>query len=99
VAFSPLAQGLLTDRYQHGIPAGSRASGGSAFLSQQSVLSNAELVNRHATAAAELGITLQEYALAWVLRGEIASAVVGVSSVRQLEQLAGAAALASELPP
>jgi L-glyceraldehyde 3-phosphate reductase len=86
VAFSPLAQGLLTGRYQRGIPPDSRAGGGSGFLTEEQVHSNASAVKRYAAVALELGLPLQELALAWVLRGDIASAIVGASSVDQVEQ-------------
>lgn len=85
VAFSPLAQGLLTDRYLNGIPAGSRMSRGETL--KQEVLTPdllGELSKLNAEAM-ESGLTLAQYALRWILRKqEVASVVVGASSVLQL---------------
>jgi L-glyceraldehyde 3-phosphate reductase len=86
IVFSPLAQGLLTDRYLSGIPAGSRASEG-RWISQDNIsdtyLERASNLN---TIAADRGQTLAQLALSWVLRHpEVTSALVGASSVAQLE--------------
>ena len=86
VAFSPLAQGLLTGRYLNGIPDDSRMRH-SKFL-QESVLTP-ELLERlrawNAEAAAE-GLSLAQYALRWILRRpEVTSVIVGASSVAQLK--------------
>ncbi|NEA18198.1 aldo/keto reductase [Streptomyces halstedii] len=87
IAYSPLEQGILSDRYLQGIPEGSRAAGDSPFLSADSV--TPELVERLRsldTVARERGQSLAQMALAWVLRGgRVTSAVVGASSVTQLE--------------
>ncbi|MFB9576026.1 aldo/keto reductase [Streptomyces yanii] len=87
IAYSPLEQGILSDRYLKGIPAGSRAAGSSPFLTPESV--TPELVARLRSldlVASERGQTLAQMALAWVLRGgRVTSAVVGASSVAQLE--------------
>jgi L-glyceraldehyde 3-phosphate reductase len=87
IAYSPLEQGILSDRYLKGIPAGSRAAGSSPFLTPESV--TPELVDRLRSldlVASERGQTLAQLALAWVLRGgRVTSAVVGASSVAQLE--------------
>ncbi|MFF1832793.1 aldo/keto reductase [Streptomyces sp. NPDC058231] len=87
IAYSPLEQGILSDRYLKGIPAGSRAAGSSPFLSAESV--TPELVARLSAldaVASERGQSLAQMALAWVLRGgRVTSAVVGASSVAQLE--------------
>ncbi|MEU9618963.1 aldo/keto reductase [Streptomyces sp. NPDC088251] len=87
IAYSPLEQGILSDRYLHGIPAGSRAAGDSPFLTPDSV--TLELVERLRAldeVASARGQSLAQMALAWVLRGgRITSAVVGASSVTQLE--------------
>jgi L-glyceraldehyde 3-phosphate reductase len=87
IAYSPLEQGILSDRYLKGIPAGSRAAGSSPFLTPESV--TPELVARLRAldlVASERGQTLAQMALAWVLRGgRVTSAVVGASSVAQLE--------------
>lgn len=86
VAFSPLAQGLLTDRYLNGIPEDSRMRH-SKFLSE-SVLTPELLTQLRAwneEAKAE-GYTLAQYALRWILRRpEVASVIVGASSVEQLK--------------
>ncbi|MFD7987510.1 aldo/keto reductase [Kitasatospora indigofera] len=87
VAFSPLAQGLLTDRYLTGIPAGSRAAGPSPFLSAANVKdeTRARIGALHEIARAR-GQSLAQMAVAWVLRGaRVTSALVGASSVAQLE--------------
>ena len=88
IVFSPLAQGLLTDRYLGGdAPAGSRIAGASPFLSRQA-LSETYLARARALheIAAARGQSLAQLALSWVLRDErITSALVGASSVAQLE--------------
>jgi len=92
IAFSPLAQGLLTDRYVKGIPEGSRASKAGTFLKKTDV-SEARLAQVRALneIAAGRGQTLAQMALAWVLRhGVLASALVGASRVEQVEQCVGA---------
>lgn len=87
IAYSPLEQGILSDRYLRGIPEGSRAAGNSPFLTPDSV--TPELVDRLRAldeVASARGQSLAQMALAWVLRGgRITSAVVGASSVAQLE--------------
>ncbi|MEW2122539.1 aldo/keto reductase [Streptomyces sp. NPDC007259] len=87
IAYSPLEQGILSDRYLDGIPEGSRAAGSSPFLSAEAVTPN--LVSRLRELnelAAARGQSLAQLALAWVLRGgRVTSAVVGASSVAQLE--------------
>ena len=86
IAFSPLAQGMLTDKYLDGIPEGSRASRPSSLspslVTEQSVAKIREL-NSIAT---QRGQTLAQMALAWVLRDDrVTSALIGASSVEQLE--------------
>jgi L-glyceraldehyde 3-phosphate reductase len=92
IAYSPLEQGILSDRYLRGIPEGSRAAGASPFLHSDAV--TPELVNRLGALdelAKERGQSLAQMALAWVLRGgRVTSAVVGASSVAQLESSVGA---------
>ena len=86
IAFSPLAQGLLTDRYLAGVPAGSRATEGDSF--DRGMLSKANLAKVRAlhAIAGRRGQSLAQMALAWVLRDPtVTSAVVGASSVAQLE--------------
>ena len=86
IAFSPLAQGLLTDRYLGGIPADSRvAREGSA---KKSMVSTEALTHIRALTeiASERGQSLAQMALAWVLRNSaVTSALIGASSVAQLE--------------
>ncbi|HWC69311.1 MAG TPA: L-glyceraldehyde 3-phosphate reductase [Acidimicrobiales bacterium] len=93
IAFSPLAQGMLTDRYLSGVPEGSRASRpGSlpvAMLSDE----NLAKVRGLAAIAERRGQTLAQMALAWTLRDpRVTSTLVGASSVEQLEQNVGALA-------
>ncbi|MBQ1082840.1 MULTISPECIES: L-glyceraldehyde 3-phosphate reductase [unclassified Nocardiopsis] len=87
IAYSPLAQGLLTDRYLDGVPEGSRAAGASPFLSRAGITDTLLDRVRGLNGIAERrGQTLAQMALAWVLRGgRVTSAVVGASSVAQLE--------------
>jgi L-glyceraldehyde 3-phosphate reductase len=87
IVFSPLAQGLLTDRYLHGIPEDSRgAREGSLrpeYLSDENV-ARARALNE---IARRRGQSLAQMAIAWVLRDErVTSALIGASSVHQLEQ-------------
>jgi L-glyceraldehyde 3-phosphate reductase len=91
IVFSPLAQGLLTDRYLNGVPEGSRAVT-SPFLHTsdltEDVLARVRALNG---IAAERGQTLAQLALQWVLRTPVVvSAIIGASSVQQLEQNLGA---------
>jgi len=90
IAFSPLAQGMLTDRYLQGVPAGSRATQGYS-LTPETVNQNIERVRALQAIAARRGQKLSQMALAWVLRDpRVTSAIVGVSSVAQLEENIGA---------
>jgi L-glyceraldehyde 3-phosphate reductase len=87
IVFSPLAQGLLTDRYLDGIPADSRVSRGEAF--DESLLSEENLARVRALneIAARRGQSLAQLAISWVLRDpRVSSALIGASSVHQLEQ-------------
>lgn len=86
IAFSPLAQGLLTKKYLNGIPDGSRAARSTGFLKEDQVTSDKiEAARRLNTIAEHRGQTLAQMALAWVLRDErVTSVIVGASSVRQL---------------
>ncbi|MDR2890914.1 MAG: aldo/keto reductase [Alistipes sp.] len=86
IAYSPLAQGMLTDRYLHGIPEDSRAAKPTGFL-QQNELTPERLRQIAAlnAIAAERGQTLAEMALAWLLKdSRVTSVLVGASSVGQL---------------
>jgi L-glyceraldehyde 3-phosphate reductase len=93
IAFSPLAQGVLTGKYLSGVPAGSRASLDGSLSSSQ--LSEATLAHVRALAgiAAARGQTLAQLALSWALRDpRVTSVLIGASSVAQLEENLGAAA-------
>lgn len=91
IAFSPLAQGVLTSRYLNGIPEGSRAAGDSPFLTAEGVEKTIGTVRALNAIAERRGQTLAQLALAWVLRGgRVTSALIGASSVAQLEDSAGA---------
>jgi L-glyceraldehyde 3-phosphate reductase len=86
IAFSPLAQGLLTDRYLDGIPPDSRAAREGSF--SRKLLTESNLANARALReiARGRGQTLPQMALAWTLRDpRVASALVGASSVAQLD--------------
>ena len=87
IAFSPLAQGMLTDKYLHGIPDGSRAlqdsSLGMELLSEEN-LANIIALNE---IAKKRGQTLAQMALSWVLRdARVVSVLVGASSPEQIEE-------------
>jgi len=88
IAFCPLAQGLLTDRYLHGIPEDSRANKPNSFLKKND-LDEHRLgqVRTLDDMAKERGQSLAQMALAWVLRdGRMTSALIGASRVEQIEQ-------------
>src|SRR5213076_74865 len=86
IVFSPLAQGMLTDKYLHGIPEGSRASR-SATLSPDLLTDEAlEKIRSLNEIAKRRGQSLAQMALAWTLRDpRVTSALAGASSVEQLE--------------
>lgn len=86
VAFSPLAQGLLTDKYLHGIPENSRAARTSGFLQRSQVTpEKVEAARQLNVIARRRGQTLAEMSLSWVLRdSRITSVIVGASTVSQL---------------
>jgi L-glyceraldehyde 3-phosphate reductase len=86
IAFSPLAQGLLTDRYLDGIPADSRVATGGAMGRDMISEDNLARVRALAGLAEERGQSLAQMALAWALRDpRMTSLVIGASSVAQLE--------------
>jgi L-glyceraldehyde 3-phosphate reductase len=88
IVFSPLAQGLLTDRYLNGIPSGARATKTErVWLTPDDVNASLEKVRRLNAIAQQRGQKLSQMALAWVLRQPaVTSALVGASSVIQLEE-------------
>jgi L-glyceraldehyde 3-phosphate reductase len=87
IAFSPLAKGLLTDRYLNGIPADSRAAGSSVFLKPEDITAEkVAKVRRLNELAVSRGQSLAQMALAWVLRGgRVTSVLIGASKVSQIE--------------
>ncbi|CAI1524362.1 L-glyceraldehyde 3-phosphate reductase [Serratia entomophila] len=91
VAFSPLAGGLLTDRYLHGIPQDSRAASGSQFLQPQQLTDERLNKTRSLNALAQQrGQKLSQMALAWVLRGDrVTSALIGASKTSQIDDAVG----------
>ncbi|PNC41471.1 L-glyceraldehyde 3-phosphate reductase [Akkermansia muciniphila] len=85
VAFSPLAQGMLTDRYLEGIPADSRAAGSSVFLTEERVREHGEKIRSLAALARGRGQSLAQMALAWVLRDPVVTtALIGASRPQQV---------------
>ena len=86
IAFSPLAQGLLTDRYLHGIPEDSRIRTDGRFLKENALTEKRlEQIRRLNELAAERGQTLAEMALAWILRdGVVTSVLIGASRPEQI---------------
>lgn len=88
IAFSPLAQGLLTDKYLHGIPEYSRAADPAGFLQREQVSSMlVEKVTKLNEVAANRGQSMAEMALSWALRDEgVTSLIVGARNVDQLEE-------------
>lgn len=87
IPFSPLAQGLLTEKYLDGIPEGSRASKGTSFRQEMLSDENLERLRGLSGIASRRGQGLAQLALAWALRDErVTSLVLGASSVEQLEQ-------------
>jgi len=87
IAFSPLAQGQLTDRYLNGIPAGARATKTErVWLTPDDVKKNLPKTQKLNELAKKRGQSLAQMALAWVLRKPaVTSALIGASSVKQLE--------------
>ncbi|MGF6192051.1 L-glyceraldehyde 3-phosphate reductase [Serratia sp. 2723] len=91
IAFSPLAGGMLTDRYLQGIPPDSRAASGSRSLTPEQIteakLQKVRLLN---TLAEQRGQKLSQMALAWVLRnGRVTSVLIGASKTSQIEDAVG----------
>ncbi len=87
IVFSPLAQGLLTDRYLDGVPEDSRVRRGNYFSDELLSEENLARVRALNEVAKRRGQSLAQMAIAWALRdGRVTSALLGASSVRQLEQ-------------
>ncbi|MCS3407741.1 L-glyceraldehyde 3-phosphate reductase [Serratia sp. AKBS12] len=91
IAFSPLAGGVLTDRYLHGIPQDSRAAGDSKFLQPEQLTEEKLAKVRRLNALAEQrGQKLSQMALAWVLRNDrVTSVLIGASKTGQIEDAVG----------
>ncbi len=91
IAFSPLAKGLLTDRYINGIPADSRAASSSVFLKPDDITEDkVNKVRRLNELAKMRGQSLAQMALAWVLReGKVTSVLIGASKVQQIVDCVG----------
>jgi L-glyceraldehyde 3-phosphate reductase len=86
ICFSPLAQGMLTDRYLDGIPEGSRASRESSLSPDLLTEEALDKIRALTEIAAERGQSLAQMALAWTLRDpRVTSTLVGASSVAQLQ--------------
>src|ERR1700677_1211261 len=86
MAFSPLAQGLLTNKYLHGVPDNSRAKGEGSFLKDFLNKENLKRVQGLNEIAAGRGQTLAQMAIAWILRDRrVTSALIGARNVEQLD--------------
>ncbi len=87
ICFSPLAQGLLTGKYDNGIPEGSRAARSTGFLQTSQVTpERVEAVKKLAVIAKERGQSIAQMALAWILADKrVTSCIIGTSSVAQLD--------------
>ncbi len=87
ICFSPLAQGLLTGKYDNGIPANSRAAKSTGFLQQSQVTTErVEAARKLGVIANERGQSLAQMALAWLLTDQrVTSLIIGTSSVAQLD--------------
>ena len=91
IAFSPLAQGMLTSKYLDGVPDDSRARRGESFAESLLTPDNVARARALNDIAAERGQTLAQMAIAWTLRDpRVPSALIGASSVAQLEDSLGA---------
>jgi L-glyceraldehyde 3-phosphate reductase len=92
IAFSPLAQGLLTDKYLNGIPTDSRAAKPHGFLRPEEVTADKiSQVKRLNTIAQQRGQSMAQMALAWVLRHpEMTSVLIGASRISQIDDAVGA---------
>lgn len=91
IAFSPLAQGTLTDKYLKGIPEGSRASKGHFLKPKDITRAKLAKIERLNAIAKKRGQTLAQMALGWVLRHDtVTSALIGASRVEQIDDAVGA---------
>lgn len=85
IAFCPLAQGILTNKYLNGIPADSRAANASPFLKEDTVEQSIAKVQKLNKIADERGQSMAQMALSWVLRN-VTSALIGASRASQIEE-------------
>jgi L-glyceraldehyde 3-phosphate reductase len=94
IVFSPLAQGLLTNKYLHGIPTDSRAASDTGFLKADRITDDMLAKVRGLQEIAQSrSQSLAQMAIAWVLRHEVVtSALIGASKVSQIEEIVGALA-------
>ena len=91
IAFTPLAQGLLTHKYLRGVPAHSRANQAKSLDKEKITPELVENLNALNEIARDRGQTLAQMALAWVLRGDrVTTALIGASSPQQVVDCAGA---------
>jgi L-glyceraldehyde 3-phosphate reductase len=91
IAFSPLAQGMLTDKYLNGVPARARAAKNGSFSKNFLTPENLERIRGLNAVASQRGQTIAQMALAWVLRDpRVTSALIGARTVEQLEDSLGA---------
>lgn len=87
IAFSPLAQGMLTDKYLNGIPEGSRAAKHMTYLNSETVEENLKKIESLNAIAQNRGQKLSQMAIAWILRQQqVASVLIGASSAQQLKE-------------
>ncbi len=88
IAFSPLAQGLLTSRYFNGVPKDSRAGGTSVFLSENNVTDEIiKKVKKLDEIASDRGQSMAQMAISWILRDDaMTSVIIGASSLGQIEE-------------
>ncbi|MGC6455188.1 MAG: aldo/keto reductase [Coraliomargaritaceae bacterium] len=90
IAFSPLAQGLLSEKYVNGVPSDSRVGAGSPFLDLQSVNDTVDRATALAKIARERGQSLAQMAVQWVLRKPaVTSALIGASRPEQIKEIVG----------
>jgi L-glyceraldehyde 3-phosphate reductase len=91
IAFTPLAQGLLTNKYLNGIPEGSRATQGKSLRPEHMTDDIIERLRALSAIAEARGQTLAQMSLAWVLRGgRVTTALIGASKVSQIDDCAAA---------
>ena len=90
IAFTPLAQGMLTNKYLKGTPEGSRLTQGKSLKPEFMTDETLSHIRALATIAEARGQTLAQMALAWVLRGPVTTALIGASRPEQIEDCVGA---------